>query len=77
MTTLAIHTLSVRPLMGLMGLPALIGAVDGFFSHFSRAVEAARTWNTLAVMSDRRLAEMGMARDDVPRAVGRIVTGAA
>lgn len=77
MTTLAIHTLSVRPLMGLMGLPALIGAVDGFFSHFSRAVEAARTWDSLAVMSDRRLAEKGLARWDIPGAVRKVVTGAA
>jgi hypothetical protein len=56
------------------GTPGLIGCIKEVFWIFSRAMDAAHTYEALRPMSDAALAERGLTRADLPRAVFRKLT---
>ena len=56
------------------GAPGLIGRIKEILAIFSRAMDAAHTYEELKPMSDAALAERGLTRADLPRAAFRKLT---
>lgn len=66
MTTLVLRAVTIAfPREILAGISRLAT----LFSLFARAVEAAKTWETLSAMNDGQLAKRGLARRDIPNVV--------
>jgi len=65
MTTLALNTLRVAPAL----LQRLGHSVSAFFDGIGEARAMAETFKALSHMTDGQLAEHGLKREDIPRAV--------
>jgi len=71
MTTMVLRAAT----MGLPGrLLAGLNGVADVFSNYVRAVEAAKAWDSLSAMSDSQLAKRGLAREDIPDAVLKVIS---